>query len=105
MTFTDEQLQAAVAALSDPERFRGAESRITALAPQLQHILGQALAEGGFFEGAHESQVKAAVETADAQERATRIRTMLAEETRIGMLIGVAVGWELREELDKKETD
>jgi hypothetical protein len=28
------------------------------------------------------------------------VRTLLAEETRIGMLVGVAVGWELARELD-----
>jgi hypothetical protein len=101
MTFTDEQLEAAVAALSNPERFSEAEARIAPIAPQLQRILGQALAEGGFFDDAHESELRAALETGDAQERANRIRTLLAEETRIGMLIGVAVGWELRQELDK----
>jgi hypothetical protein len=103
--FTDEEVDAALAALSEPDRFKGAEDRIAPIAPQLQRILGQALAEGGFFDDAHESQLKAALETTDAHERETRIRTMLAEETRIGMLIGVAVGWELRQELAKKETD
>ena len=101
MTFTDEQLEAAVQALSDPERFKGAEQRVAQLAPQLQRILGHALAEGGWFDEGHEAQLAAALDSADAQERAARVRTLLAEEARIGMLIGVAVGWELHEELDK----
>ena len=33
-------------------------------------------------------------------ERTAAMRTLLAEETRIGMLVGVAVGWELAHELE-----
>ena len=29
----------------------------------------------------------------------TRVETLLAEETRLGMMVGVAVGWELAREL------
>ena len=93
-------MDAAVRALSDPERFQGAEQRFAELIPQLQRILAQAMHEGGWFGEAHESQVRAAA-TADAEEdRATRIRTLLAEETRMGMLVGVAVGFELARELE-----
>jgi hypothetical protein len=99
--FTDAQLEAAVEALSDPDRFRGAEQKLAEVAPQLQRILGTALEEGGWFGEAHESQVRAAATAGDEQDRATKIRTLLAEETRMGMLVGVAVGWELREELAK----
>jgi hypothetical protein len=99
--FTDAQLEAAVEALSEPDRFRGAEQRLAEVAPQLQRILGTALEEGGWFGEAHESQVRAAATAGDEQDRATKIKTLLAEETRMGMLVGVAVGWELREELAK----
>ena len=99
--FTDEQLEAAVAALSEPDRFRGAEERLSVLAPQLQRILGEALNAGGWFGEAHESQVRAAVDAEDPQERSTLIKTLLAEETRMGMLVGVAVGWELAKELEE----
>jgi hypothetical protein len=97
--FTDEQVEAAVRALSDPDRFAGAERRLAALAPQLQRVLARALAEGGWFGAAHESQVRAAAADPDEADRARRIDTLLAEETRMGMLIGVAVGWELAREL------
>lgn len=97
--FTDEQVEAAVAALSDPERFAGAERLIGAAAPQLQMILAQALNEGGWFGGAHESQLRQAILAEDVHERATLVETMLAEETRMGMLVGVAVGWQLAQEL------
>jgi hypothetical protein len=99
---TDEQVEAAVTALSDPERFEGAERRLAQLAPQLQHILAQALHEGGWFGEAHESQVRQAAGAEDAGERMTKIRTLLAEETRMGMLVGVAVGWELAREIEER---
>ena len=101
--FTDAELDAALEALSEPERFRGAELRVARIAPQLQQILASALKEGGWFDEAHESQVLRAATTPDEDERLTAVRTLLAEETRIGMLVGVAVGWELARELDNDE--
>jgi hypothetical protein len=98
--FTDEQVDAAVRALSDPERFKGAERLLANAAPQLQRILAQSLHEGGWFGEAHESQVRQAVREPDELERARKVETLLAEETRMGMLVGVAVGWELARELN-----
>lgn len=97
--YTDDEVDAALEALSDPDRFRGAEARVARVAPQLQRILNQALAEGGWLE-AHESQVLKAATTPDEDERLTAVRTLVAEETRLGMLVGVAVGWELALELE-----
>ncbi|MBN1528802.1 MAG: hypothetical protein JW895_07050 [Thermoleophilaceae bacterium] len=102
--FTDEQVEAAVQALSDPERFAGAERSLAAVAPQLQLILAQALEEGGWFGEAHESQLRQAL-AADPGDQEDRVRTLLAEETRMGMLIGVAVGWELARELETENDD
>jgi hypothetical protein len=98
--FTDAEVDAALEALTDPERFRAAESRVARMAPQLQRILGAALTEGGWFGEAHEGQVLKAATAPDPDERIRAVRTLLAEETRIGMLVGVAVGWELARELD-----
>jgi hypothetical protein len=103
--FTDEQVDAAVKALSDPERFQGAERRIAAVAPQLQRILAEALHEGGWFGEAHESQVRAAAAAADVEERGRLIKTLLAEETRMGMYVGVAVGFELARELEDNSSE
>lgn len=97
--FSDEQVEAAIRALSDPERFAGAERLVAEVAPQLQHVLAQALEEGGWFGPAHQSEVRSAVAEPDEGARAARIETLLAEETRMGMLIGVAVGWQLATEL------
>jgi|SRR4051794_13537446 hypothetical protein len=103
--FSDADIEAALEALSEPGRFREAELRVARLAPQLQRVLNEALQEGGWFGQAHESQVRQAAEAEDPGERAVAIRTLLAEETRMGMLVGVAVGWELARELndDKQE--
>jgi hypothetical protein len=98
--FTDAELDAALDALTDPERFSGAEQRVARIAPQLQRILNVALQEGGWFGEAQESQVRQAAAAGDEQERLTAVRTLLAEETRMGMLVGVAVGWELARELE-----
>ena len=101
--FSDEQVEAAVRALSDPERFAGAERSLAAIAPQLQRVLAHALEEGGWFGDAHRSQVRAALAETDPATREERIETLLAEETRMGMLVGVAVGWELARELEGQD--
>ena len=103
--FTDEQVEAAVRALSDPERFAGAERMLAELAPQLQRVLAHALEQGGWFGDAHHSQVRSAVAEPDEGLRRQRIETLLAEETRMGMLVGVAVGWELARELEVRKND
>jgi hypothetical protein len=97
--FSDEQVEAAVRALSDPERFAGAERLIAEVAPQLQRVLTEALNEGGWFGAAHQAELRSAVAEPDEVERAARVETLLAEETRMGMLVGVAVGWQLAIEL------
>jgi hypothetical protein len=99
---TDAELEAAVERLSDPERFRAAEERVARVAPGLQRILVQALHEGGWFGEAHEGELLKAATAPDQEERIRAVRTLLADETRMGMLVGVAVGWELALELDQK---
>jgi hypothetical protein len=103
--FTDAEIDAAVEALSDPDRFREAESQVARVAPQLQRIMNQALDEGGWFGEAHEAEVLKAATTPDPDQRIAAVRTLLAEETRIGMMVGVAVGWELRHELERQREE
>ncbi|GAC1325016.1 MAG: hypothetical protein NVSMB25_23080 [Thermoleophilaceae bacterium] len=98
--FSDDEVDAALAALSDPDRFRRAESRVSRIAPQLQRILAAALDQGGWFADAHESQLLKAATTPGEDERISAVRNLLSEETRVGMLVGVAVGWELGRELE-----
>jgi hypothetical protein len=98
--FTDEELDRAVEALNEPERFRAAEGRVLRVAPQLQRILNEALHSGGWLGQAEESQVRKAASVEAVDERVRAVRTLLAEEARMGMLVGVAVGWELARELE-----
>ena len=98
--FTDAELDAAVEALSDPERFTAATAMIERAAPQLQKLLALALKEGGWFEESHEHAVQVAALTDDPEERVAAVRTLMAEEARLGMMVGVAVGYELARELE-----
>ncbi len=100
--YSEAELDAAVEALTDPERFREAETTVAAAAPKLQRILAQALESGGWFAESHEAELRKALELPEAAERETALRTLLAEETRIGMMVGVAVGWALAHELESK---
>lgn len=103
-SYSDEQLEAAVEALSDPERFREAEAMVAAAAPKLQRVLAGALEQGGWFAESHDDASARAAGTEDEAARLTAVRTLLAEETRMGMLVGVAVGWALANELTESET-
>jgi hypothetical protein len=102
--FTAEEVDRAVAALADePQRFAHAQEIVQHAAPGLQRVLAEALSAGGWFGEAHESQVSAATSAEDPAERVAAVRTLVAEETRLGMLVGVAVGIELLSELTKEE--
>ena len=104
--YSDEELEAAIDALTERERFREAESVVTAAAPKLQRVLAEALEAGGWFGESHEGEVRKAAAAPDEEERLTAVRTLLAEEARMGMMVGVAVGWALAEELsDQDEPD
>jgi hypothetical protein len=99
--YTDEQIDAAIEAISDPEVYRETEAQVARAAPRLQRILAEALGTGGWFGESHESEVLKAATVPDEEARLTAIRTLLAEETRIGMMVGVAVGWALAERLQQ----
>ena len=101
--YSEAQLDAAVEALADAERFRDAERIVAIAAPKLQGVLASALAAGGWFGESHEAQVLKAATNPDEDERLTAVRTLLAEETRMGMMVGVAVGWALHEELSRQD--
>lgn len=97
----DKEFEAALERLLDPERFGEAERVIAQAAPQLQKVLAAALAEGGWFSEPHEAEALKAATVPDPEERLAAVRGLLAEEARMGMMVGVAVGWALKEELAK----
>jgi HEAT repeat protein len=100
-TFSDAELDAAIAALSDPERFKAAEARVARAAPQLQQVLDEAMASsGGLLDTVQAQQIREAAGHGDPADRMAAISRLMSEEARLGMFIGVAVGWELALELE-----
>jgi hypothetical protein len=102
----ESQLEAAIERLRDPQRFAEAERVVARAAPQLQKVLAGAMAEGGWFGEPHEAETLKAATAPDPDQRIAAVRALLAEEARMGMMVGVAVGWALKEEMiDIKTTD
>ena len=97
----DERLKAAIERLSEAERFAEAEAVVARAAPELQRVLAAALAEGGWFGESHEAEALRAATAPDPEERVSAVRSLLAEEARMGMMVGVAVGWALHAELEE----
>jgi hypothetical protein len=100
--YTNAELDAAVAALADPARLRVAQDVVMRTAPGLQRVLGAALEDGGWFDSGHEQAVQEVAQCPDPDQRLKELRTLLAEETRLGMMVGVAVGFELAHELEDR---
>jgi len=94
-----ERFSAAIERLTDAERFAEAERIVARAAPDLQRVLASAMAEGGWFGESHEAEALRAATVPDPDERITAVRSLLAEEARMGMMVGVAVGWALKEEM------
>jgi len=104
--FSDERLEAAIERLTEAGRFGEAEEVVSRAAPGLQRVLAAALASGGWFGESHDAETLKAATTPDEEERLTAVRTLLAEEARMGMMVGVAVGWTLHAELSaQNETE
>jgi hypothetical protein len=93
--YNDTEIEAAIEAVRDPERLEGAQRLVAQNAPQLQRILSQALESSDWFGSAHQAEVERAAGEPDLDERVRAVRTLVAEETRLSMLVGVAVGFEL----------
>jgi HPt (histidine-containing phosphotransfer) domain-containing protein len=98
---SDAEIDAAIEALSDPQRLEEAQRLVQSRAPQLQAILDQALAAADWFGSAHQAEVLRAAGTADPDARVAAVQMLVAEETRLSMLVGVAVGYELGQMLKK----
>jgi hypothetical protein len=97
------ELEAAIDRLTDPERFSEAERMVALAAPQLQRVLAGALAEGGWFDESHRSEALKAATRPDPDERIAAVRSLLAEEARMAMMVGVTVGWALHDELARPQ--
>ncbi len=100
MPHSDDEIRAAIEALLEPGRFGEAERRVATAAPQLQQVLASVLAEGGWLDEAREQALARIASIESPAERLVELRTLLAEETGVGMMVGVAVGWELGRQLE-----
>jgi hypothetical protein len=98
-SYTAAEVDAALATLVEPGRLAHAQDVVVHAAPTLQRILAEALAEGGWFGDAHEAELGRVVAEPDQDERSRALRTLVADQTRLGMFVGVAVGFELAHEL------
>jgi hypothetical protein len=101
--YSDAEFEAAIEGLADPARLEEAQRMVGANAPGIQRILNEALQAADWFGSAHQAAVLEAAGKADVEERLTAVRTLIAEETGVSMLIGVAVGYELAHELMRQE--
>ena len=81
--------------LSEPDRLDEAQRVVAAAAPALQGILEQAMEAADWFGSAHRAQIMEATGHDDPAERLGAVQHLIAEETRLAMYIGVAVGYEL----------
>ncbi|HEY6398683.1 MAG TPA: hypothetical protein VIX82_14645 [Solirubrobacteraceae bacterium] len=98
-SYTDADRDAAIEALAEPQRLREAHDLVLRSAPALQRVLAAALEDGGWFDQAHEQAIREATAPEGVEERLRAVRTLLADETRLGMMVGVAVGFQLAREL------
>jgi hypothetical protein len=96
---SDEEIDRAIAALSEPGRLDEAQRLVAAKVPQLQKILDPAL-EGWL----DQVELLKAAGRPDPEERLTAVRELIAEETRSSMLVGVAVGYELAQMLTRGDS-
>ena len=101
--YSDAEVEAAIQVLSDPERLDEAQRMVGANAPGIQRILNEALHAADWFGSAHQAAVLEAAGKPAVDERMAAVRTLIAEETSVSMLIGVAVGYELAHELMQQE--
>jgi len=101
--YSEEELRMAVERLSDPAAFEDAEKVIATVAPDLQGVLVTALGTGGWFGESLQSETLKAATVPDEEQRIEAVRALLSEETHLGMMVGVAVGWALRTELAEKD--
>ena len=96
----DDELREALERITSGEALGRAEQVVATVLPELRVVLAEALASGGWFGQPHQSETLRVATMPDPDERLEALRNLLEEETNIGMMVGVAVGWALRAEID-----
>ncbi len=95
-----EKIRQALERIGSGDALPQAEQVVAAVLPELRVVLAEALSEGGWFGQPHQSETLRVATLPDQDERLDALRNLLEEETNIGMMVGVAVGWALRAEID-----
>lgn len=98
-------IEAVIEQLGAGDGFDAVEQRMAEVAPQLTGLLDDALRAGGWFDDSHEAQVLRTATMPDPDARIAELRNFVIEQTRLGMLVGVAVGWELAERLEARRSE
>lgn len=94
------ELRSALDRLGSGPHLAEAEQAMAAVLPELRVVLAAALNEGGWFGDPHRAETLKAATIPDEETRIEAVRGLLEEETNIGLMVGVAVGWALRAELE-----
>ena len=93
-------------ALSDPARLEDAQRVVASRgARRCRRSSSSALEAAEWFGSAHRAQVMEATGQEDPRSAWTPSSALIAEETRVSMLIGVAVGYELAHVLNENRGD
>ena len=90
-------------ALSEPDRLEDAQRVVSSSAPALQRIFDQALHSAEWYGSARRAEVVRAAGVADPDERMEAVGRLIDEESRVSMMIGVTVGFELAHQLMERE--
>ncbi len=86
-------------ALSEPDRLEEAQRVVSSNAPALQRIFEQALQSADWYGSARRAEVVRAAGVADPDDRMEAVGRLIDEESRVSMMIGVTVGFELAHQL------
>lgn len=103
--YEQREIEAVIAELGEERGLDAVERRLAQVAPQLQSLLDDALRAGGWFDDAHEGLVLKTATHPDEDARIAELRNFVLEQTRLGMLVGVAVGWEIADRLSGRRSE
>ncbi len=90
-------------ALSQPDQLEHAQRVVSSSAPALQRIFDQALDSAEWYGSARRAEVVKAAGVADPDDRMEAVGRLIDEESRVSMMIGVTVGFELAHQLMERE--
>ena len=104
--YSPKQIDAAIAALSNPERLEYAQQAIEHAAPGLATIFTQALDAGGWFDPEHHEKLQGLIALTDDPSQLAQARkeleNLLHQEVNLAMFVGATIGFQLARELQQQ---